>query len=270
MPRAASLVMAAVLAAASSPASAQSREPLVFPGSFWVNTGYPSPLEPGNLLTTSSVEQGLTVAEEGPHSLTPYVALTITQDQQGLDWNNKSVTQLGLRYARSFRNGVVQAGAGYALERRFRSGFAVAQPVGFAGYWFGWNPGLRAASSRRLWSSLPGTSWASVGTHAPAEGQNVIATLYVQQGITMARFADVALIPFVEHALTLDSRGRPWNNRLMHGEGLKVRVPVGPALIEAAALYKHERRWLDDRSAGGWSGSINLWLGWKPSTLAKE
>lgn len=265
MPRAARFLAAVLVAVAAGPAFAQSPDPVSFPGSFWVNTGYPSPLEPGNLLTTSSIEQGLTLLHDGPHSLTPFAALTITHDQQGHDWNNKSVTQIGLRYARAFRNGVVQAGAGYAVERRFRTGSLAAQPVGFAGYWFGWNPALRDSGARRLWSSLPGTSWASVGTQAPAEGQNVIASLYVQQGITVARFGAAALIPFVEHSVTLDSRGRPWNNRLMHGEGLKIRAPLGRAVVEAAALYKHERRWLDDGSAGGLSASVNVWLGWKPS-----
>ena len=183
-----------------------------FPGSAWVNSGYISPLEPGNLVTTYAFEQGITLAKRGPHSVAPYAALTITPDGEGLDWNNKAVSQIGLKYSRAFRNGVVQAGAGYRYERRFRSSPGTGQPIGFASYWFGWNPDLRNGSSR-MWSSLPGTSWAAVGNHAPAERNNVIATVYVQQGVGLASFSRVSVIPIVEHTLTIDSAGHSWNNR---------------------------------------------------------
>lgn len=241
-----------------------------FPGSSWINSGYVSPLEPGNLLTTYAFEQGLTLAKRGPHSVVPYAALTMTTDQEGLDWNNKAVSQVGLRYSRAFRNGVVQAGAGYAYERRFRSNFAAGQPIGFASYWFGWNRALGSGSSRKLWSSLPGTSWATVGNHAPAERNNVIASVYVQQGITLATFAKVSVIPFVEHTVTLDSAGHSWNNRRTHGEGLKLRVPVGSGVLDTAAIYKHERRWRDGQSANGLTASVSLWYGWNPSKIHKE
>ena len=160
-----------------------------FPGSAWVNSGYISPLEPGNLLTTSAFEQGITLVKRGPHSVAPYAALTITQDSEGLDWNNKVVSQIGLKYSRVLGSGIVQAGAGYAYERRFRSSLGMGQPIGFASYWFGWNRDLRGGRPRRLWSSLPGTSWAAVGNHAPAERNNVIASVYVQQGVTLARIS---------------------------------------------------------------------------------
>jgi hypothetical protein len=235
-----------------------------------VNSGYVSPLEAGNLLTTYAFDQGITLAKRGPHSVVPYAALTVTMDQEGLDWNNKAVSQVGLRYSRAFRNGVVQAGAGYAYERRFRSNLALGQPIAFASYWFGWNRDLRGASSRRLWSSLPGTSWAAVGNHAPAERNNVITSIYVQQGVTIATFAKISLIPFIEHTVTLDSAGHSWNNRRTLGEGFKVRVPVGGGVLETAAIYKHERRWRSGQSANRLTASVNLWYGWNPSKTHQE
>ena len=251
--------------AAPEPAPATS-----FPGSAWVNSGYISPLEPGNLLTTSAFEQGITLVKRGPHRVAPYAALTITQDGEGLDWNNKVVSQIGLKYSRVFGSGIVQAGAGYAYERRFRSSLGMGQPIGFASYWFGWNHDLRGGRPRRLWSSLPGTSWAAVGNHAPAERNNVIASVYVQQGVTLARVSRVSIIPLVEHTLTIDSVGHSWNNRRILGEGLKLRVPVGHGVIEPAVIYKHERRWRDGQSADGLTASVNLWYGWSPSKTHKE
>ena len=256
--------------AAPDPPAANSVSQTSFPGSAWVNSGFVSPLEPGNLLTTYFFEQGITVAARGAHRLAPYAAVSITQDREGLDWNNKAVSQVGLKYSRAFRNGVVQLSAGYAYERRMRSSLTMGQPIGLASYWFGWNRDLPGASSRRVASSFPGTSWAAVGNHAPAEGHNVIATLYVQQGVTLASFSRISIIPFVEHTLTMDAAGHSWNNRRIFGEGFKVQVPVGTGVLETAVIYKHERRWRDRQSGDGLTASVNLWYGWNPSKTHKE
>jgi hypothetical protein len=109
-----------------------------------------------------------------------------------------------------------------------------------------------------------------VGNHAPAERNNVVASVYVQQGITVATFAGFSLIPFVEHTITVDSAGHAWNNRRSHGEGMKLRVPVGSGMFETSAIYKHERRWRDGQSANGLAASLNLWYGWNPSKAHKE
>ena len=193
-----------------------------------------------------------------------------TRDLHALDWNNKVVSQAGVRYARAFGRGIVEAGAGYALEHRFLSGRAPGQPMAFARYWFGWNPELRGRRARGALSSLPGTSWAAVGNHAPAEGRNVIAIAHVQQGVTAATLGPAALIPFVEVTLSADSAGHPWNNRRLIGEGLKARVPVGRGVIEAAAVYKHEWRSRGGESAAALTASVGLWYGWNPSKTARE
>ena len=222
----------ALLAAARRSATAVDPTPgsaVHFPGSFWMSSGNVSPLEAGNLVTTYAAEQGFTVLKRGPHTVVPYGALTVSTDQQGFDWNNKAVPQVGLRYARAFTRGVVQVGAGYAYERRLRSKTGIGQPIGYASYWFGWTGHLSGRSSRSFWSSLPGTSWASVGNHAPAEGHNVIGSIYIQQGITAARVGKLSLIPFAEHTLTMDSGGQPWNNRRIRGGGSRCASSPAPA-----------------------------------------
>jgi hypothetical protein len=241
-----------------------------FPGSAWVNSGYVSPLEAGNLLTTYAAEQGFTLLTREPHSIIPFAAITIVQDQRRLEWNNRALSHIGLKYRRTFPQGIVQAGGGYAYEHRFRGGTSTGQPVGFASYWFGWNPGLRPSRPRRILSSLPGTSWGTVGNQAPAERHNVIASLYVQQGLTVVTLLDLSVIPFVEGSASADSAGHSWNNRRMHGEGLKLRLPVGTGVLEAAATYTRERRWREGRSAGGPTGSVTFWYGWNPSMTHRE
>lgn len=256
-------------AAARPPAAAADPAPgaaVHFPGSFWMSSGYVSPLEAGNLVTTYAAEQGFTVLKRGPHTVVPYGALTVSTDQQGFDWNNKAVPQVGLRYARAFTRGVIQVGAGYAYERRLRSKTGMGQPLGYASYWFGWTGHLSGGSSRSFWSSLPGTSWASVGNQAPAEGHNVIGSIYVQQGITAARVGKLSLIPFVEHTLTMDSGGQPWNNRRIRGGGVKVRILTGAGVIEGAVVHKHEHRWLDGQSGSGLGVTVSFWSGWNPSS----
>jgi hypothetical protein len=241
-----------------------------FPGSTWVNSGYASPLEAGNLLTTYAAEQGFTLLTHGPHGIIPFAAITIVRDQRGLDWNNRALSHIGVKYARTFFHGIVQAGGGYAYEHRFRSGTSMGQPIGFASYWFGWNRSLRPARARTILSSLPGTSWGAVGNHAPAERHNVSASVYVQQGLTVVTLRDVSVIPFVEGSVSADSAGYSWNNRRMHGEGLKLRLPVGAGVLETAATYKHERRWREGRSADGLTGSVTFWYGWNPSKTPRE
>ncbi len=261
MCRRACFALAAFLAASPSPLQAQT----FFPGSGWVTSGYVSPLEPGNLLTTYAFEQGISLGKWGVHSLVPYAGITIAQDRDGLEWNNKAMSQAGVKYVRALRGGVVQAGGGYAHEHRLLSGRTLGQPIGFASYWFGWNRNIQRGSSRRLWSSLPGTSWATVGNLVPAEGNNITTSVFLQQGITLATVGRISFIPFLEHTVTFDTAGHSWNNRRTHGHGLKVRVGVGRGVLEAATAFKHERRWRGGLSGDGLTTTVNFWYGWNPS-----
>jgi hypothetical protein len=213
-----------------------------------------------------SVEQGFSLWRGSRHAVVPYAAVRVGIDERGFDWNNKTVAQLGLKYVRWFSNGVAQVGAGYAHERRMASDFAAGQPIAFANYWFGWGaiePGTRW---RRPLLSLPGSSWGAVGNDAPAEGANVIAMLYVEQGVTAATIRDLAIIPFVELTISGDSAGRAWNNLRMFGEGLKLAVPIGRGMFEAAAIYKQERRWRDGSAAQGLAGFAHFRYGWGVAT----
>jgi hypothetical protein len=251
----------AVVAPVSVPALGRT----FFPGSVSVNSGLASPLEAENVVTYYAVEQGFTLFHRGSNRVIPYITLSGSGDRAGFDWNNKVIWQTGVKWARGFQFGVVQFGAGYAHETRFASDISERRATWQGSYWFGWSGAIPSRRSRRLWSGFPGSSWSVVGTPAPTEHDNFIGMWSIEQGVRMAVIAGVGLIPFVEQTLTIDSAGRPWNNRNVYGEGLKIRVPVGRGTLEAAGVYKHERRWIEQRTAAGLTASANLWYGWDPS-----
>jgi hypothetical protein len=258
-----------VVVASATPraASAQPQEPsrTSFPGSVLINSGLASPLEDENVLTNYSLEQGFTILQRGPNRVIPFLTVSGSRDRAGLDWNNEVLWQAGMKFARGFRSGVVQFGAAYAHENRLSSGISEGRPSWFGNYWFGWSGTLASRRSRALVPGFPGSSWSFVGTPGPTERANFIGMWFVEQGIAVARVASVTIVPFAENMLTIDSAGRPWNNRYHAGGGLKFRIPVGRGTIEAAGTYKHERRWKEARTAGGITASVNLWYGWDPA-----
>lgn len=258
---------AAAVASAQPQATLAAARPAAtfFPGSLSVNSGFASPLEDENLITSYSLEQGFTLIRRGSNRLVPYLTVLGAGDRAGLDWNNKVVMQGGLKYARGFRSGVVQVGGGYAHESRFISGTSQGRALWFGNYWFGWNASPAGRRTRRLVSAFPGSSWATVGTPAPTEQRNVIGMAYIEQGIAVLKVSRAAVIPFVEHMLALDSAKRPWNNRQTVGEGVRLRVPIGRGTIELTGVYKHERRWIARQSRGAATASVNFWYGWDPS-----
>jgi hypothetical protein len=252
----------------ASDARAQQAEAarLFLPGSISVNTGMASPLEPDNTTTYLSVEQGFTALSRGAHRIIPFVTVSAASDRAGFDWNNRLVWRGSVKYARAFRSGVIEVGGGYAQERRLNSGLVAGRPVWFGNYWFGWSGAIPSRRSRSFLSGFPGSSWSVMGTPSPTEYQNNFIGMWsVEQGIGAMRIGRVALVPYGEHTLTLDSAGRFWNNRSLGGGGLKIRVPVPRGTFEIVGAYKHERRWIQQQAASGLTASANLWYGWDPS-----
>jgi hypothetical protein len=235
-----------------------------FPGVFATRVAYSSPVERRNLLSVTSIEQGFSLWTSGPHAVVPYAALRAGVDQHGFDWNNKAVGQLGVKYVRAFSHGVVQLGAGYAYERRLETDFRAGQPMAFGNYWFGWSP---FEPGRR---SFPGSTWGAVGNDQPAEGDNIIGTFYVDQGVTVVSLGRLGIIPFVELTISADSERRSWNSFRMFGEGIKVLLPIPGGTIEAGTVYRQERRWLDGSSAEALGGFANFRYGWRAATSTSQ
>jgi len=247
-------------APAATRQSADARTPVppaggvFFPGYAAPMTSYSSPIEKGNLLTVVAIEQGIALGDARSH-VVPYAGVRLSVDEQGLDWNNKAVMQVGVKYVRRIAGGVIQAGGGYAFEHRLKSAFRAGQPMAFAEAWFGW----RAAGA------FPGSAWGSSGNETPAEKNNVISRVYVEQGAVIARVWRIEVVPFVDFTGAADSQGLSWNNLRMFGEGIRLSRRVAGAHLEVAAIYQQEQRWVDDTAGKALGGLIRLRRDWRRS-----
>jgi hypothetical protein len=216
-----------------------------FPGSAWSVLGNVSPVEKGNLISSSYVEQGINIFTKDFFSVIPYVSLSPTFDTKGYDWNNRLVSNVGLKLAKRFDNGMVSVSGGYANETRFKSGDSDGAPFVRADTWFGWKGEDH---------KYPGSVWGVVGNISPVEHGNVIGVVHVEQGVVAHRFDNGAtLVPFVEATITRDSKKYDWNNRQVLGAGLKLNL-----------LYQNEHR-KSGASAKSVSLAVKFWFGWNPS-----
>src|SRR5271168_4772224 len=99
--------------------------PQSFPGQFWNDTGNVSPTEHNDVISASYFEQGITIFRAGDNAaqqftITPYVAVGVTADTQGFDWNNRVVGSGGLRLNKYISGhgigGIVSLGGAYSYE----------------------------------------------------------------------------------------------------------------------------------------------------------
>lgn len=264
------LTAMAFLVASGAIARAQKPEevklPTILPGSSWTALGNISPTERGNLIDSSYFEQGVTAYRSKSLSLVPYVSSVWTVDSKGYDWNNRQTAQFGAKLVKNLGGaGIVSLGAAYSREYRWKSGMSASAPIGYASYWFGWNTPSANRSSKKV--RFPGSSWGIVGNISPVEKGNVLAALYIQQGVAIAKINRVSLVPFGESTLSTDSKGKDWNNRAICGGGLKFVVPASSKVVELGASYLREDRFKSGLVANGFSIFIKLWFGWNPKLL---
>ncbi len=104
-------VLAAFLAFAPL-ASAQ--EGFYFPGSVWNSTGTLSPVEKGNVISMTHVEQG--VAFRGVEAFGHFTGM---YDSKGYSWNRRTTEGIGVRFTQSLKGGMVRGGASYVTEQRY-------------------------------------------------------------------------------------------------------------------------------------------------------
>lgn len=227
------------------------------PGQVWTSVGNLSAVEHNNGYFQSYVEQDAAVLanQSGSLSLTPYISLGLVADTKQYDWNNQVEPQLGVKLNKLFRKGLVSVGAAYKYEDRFKS-LQSSGLVVYAQDWFGW----QSASDKA--SRFPGSSWASFGNISPVERGNWIGQTHVSQGLVARRFGRTAFVPYVEAALSRDSKGFDWDNKALYGSGVKLAYTHGQAYSEFGVGYLHENRFYSGQSAGTLSVFMNFWFGW--------
>jgi len=125
------MFLAAVLVLAATTVHAQE---IYYPGSVWSNNGRTRPVEQGNVISMTHVEQG--IAYRG---LEGFVDGLFTVDTHGLDWNNSRAYGAGARYTQHLAFGWVRVMAGVEHEYRWVSYTSKTGPVISAELWFGWH-----------------------------------------------------------------------------------------------------------------------------------
>ncbi|PYV53603.1 MAG: hypothetical protein DMG91_16655 [Acidobacteria bacterium] len=255
-----------VTLAASAVAQQQSAAPalrgsyadtLGFPGQSWTTIGNLSPIERNNFYLQSYMEQNAAVFSAYSDSLTvtPYVALGLSLDTQGLNWNNKAQPRFGIRINKSFRHGVVSIGSGYAYEKRF-NGTTSSAPVLYLQDWFGWQ------SAAEKHSRFPGSSWFALGNISPVERGNIIGQGYITQGVVARKFSNFSLVPYAESTIFRDTKGFDWDNKILVGGGVKAVIPRRELYTEVGLSFAHEKRFDSGRSASGLTFFTNFSFEW--------
>ena len=237
---------------------------MLLPGSLNFSAGTLAPAERDNVLGQVTVEQGFTIAKWGPLFVVGFADVGARHDTEGLGWNRATTTTAGLKIGLVTRFGVLQAAAG-AMSRDVGRGRIRVEDAAYVTYWNGWRADAIGGRLALVPDALPGYVYAASGLMTPAESENWITSVAVQQGAAVVRYRQTSLVPYVGASAVSDTAGFAWNNRSRADAGIKLTREIASAVVEAGAAYRRE--W--DRPSGASREApiyyVNLWFGWNPS-----
>jgi hypothetical protein len=120
-----------------------------------------------------------------------------------------------------------------------------------------------AASAQDVPTSraYPGSFWISSGAVGPAEPENVLTQVGVEQGITAWERNAWFLVPFASLRLSADSQGYIWNNKHPSMLGVKLvrRVPGGVVQGGGGVMFERVEGSNDGQHP---TAFVNYWAGW--------
>jgi hypothetical protein len=238
---------------------------IAFPGSFWISAGNVAPAEAGNVLGQAVFEQGITAWDHGSWFLIPHVNVTLMADSHSYDWNNRHGARVGLRIVRRVPGGIVQAGGGLMFEPGIGAGDQL-YPTAAVDYWAGWAAEERAQSGAAF-GGFPGYAWASSGLIAGRDPHNWITTAAAQQGLVAFRSRVVSVVPYAAGAFTIDSKRRPWENRVSYDAGVKLVRPLIGGVVEGGVAARRQHELLTGQTYFAPVVYVNLWIGWNPRSV---
>jgi hypothetical protein len=252
--------MAAAQETPSTPAT------IAFPGSVNMTVGNVTPTEPGNVVSLTMIEQGVTVWRHKGSFVSAVAQASIGHDTDHYAWNNRRPITFGVRFSQVMSNSVLQLNLGESIVNGTMSS-ADVKPVAYASYWAGWRHPL--SGGRFTPRSLPGSVWATTGISSGLEPDNWVTTAAFDQGVNVYEHGRTSLIPYTRFNISGDTRGFSWDNRTSMDGGIKVRRTVMGGVIDAgiAARRQHERITGTTRTAA--IAFVELWYGWNPRTVIR-
>jgi hypothetical protein len=246
----------AVLPASVALAQEAGPSVIVLPGSVNANFGSVGPLEPGNVVSSATFEQGVTMWRRGPLFAVAFVDVTVKADTQGYGWNNTMPYLGGAKMVLAGDHGVVQAVVGLAGDARRETPEGV-RPAAYVSYWAGWR---QPAGNL----SYPGSTWATTGVTTAAEPDNWITAAHVDQGVAVKRIGGAALVPFAAATAAFDTRNYVWNNRGSIDAGVKVATQLRGVALDLGIAQRLTHEWKSGKNDAGPVVFFNVWLGWMP------
>lgn len=110
-------------------------------------------------------------------------------------------------------------------------------------------------------AQTPGSTWGATGNSSPTEKDNIIKSLYLEQGFELFHEGTLLLVPYASLTGTIDTKGYEWDNRVIGVGGVKLVKNFPNGMISFGTGYATEYR------KGGMRKSAPLvqatyWFGW--------
>ena len=237
-----------------------------FPGSVNMAAGTVSPTEPGNVVSLTILEQGVTVWRHKGSFISGVAQASVGRDSEHYAWNNRRPVTLGVRFSQVMANGVLQLNVGESIVSD-TSHASVVKPVAYASYWAGWRHTL--AGGRFAPRALPGSFSASTGILSGLEPDNWVSTAAVDQGVSVYEHGRLALIPYTRFSIVGDTRGYSWDNRTSIDAGVKLRRSVMGGSIDAGVAARQQSERMTGATRTAPVAFVELWYGWNPRAIIR-
>ena len=111
-----------------------------FPGHVSASSGLLTAAERGNWITNVSLEQGTTLWRTNAFDAIPYIGAGFAADTRGHQWNNRTLTDGGLKLRRAVFGGVADVRVAYRVDHNRQTNRVTAGPVVVTSFWLGWQP----------------------------------------------------------------------------------------------------------------------------------
>jgi hypothetical protein len=232
-----------------------------------MSAGTLSPTEPGNAMSTTTVDQAATVWQSGTLFALGFASVSYRNDTAGEPWNNNTPVTIGARLAKRWNSGVLQANVGVSLVAHSTTGTPIA-PIGYVSYWAGWRQ--ERAGGRWTGLAFPGHVWASSGVMTPLEPHNWLSSGSVEEGVRVWRRGALDFVPYAAVTAVRDTHGYAWDNKTTVDIGGKVQRFIPGGVVEAGVARRDESESAAGLSRSGPAFFVNFWIGWDPRRIASK